>query len=70
MFGHSAGIIIFSGGYKMSYVIAVASTADLPYEYLKEHDIPFIRYGYTMDGKSYEDDCKEETKANIYAQMR
>lgn len=54
----------------MSYVIAVASTADLPYEYLKEHDIPFIRYGYTMDGKSYEDDCKEETKANIYAQMR
>lgn len=54
----------------MSYMIAVASTADLPAEYLEAHNIPFIRYGYTIDGELFEDDCKEASKQHIYTEMR
>ena len=52
------------------YIIATASTCDLTKEYLAEHKIPFIRYSYVMDGKDYEDDCSEETRQDIYRQMR
>jgi DegV family protein with EDD domain len=54
----------------MSYVIAVASTADLPREYLDEHGIPFIKYGYSIDGEFYEDDCEEASKQHVYDEMR
>ena len=36
------------GGFMNKYVIATSSTADLPAEYLKEHNIPFISYTYTI----------------------
>ena len=52
------------------YIIATASTCDLTKEYLTEHKIPFIKYSYVMDGKDYEDDCSEETRRDIYRQMR
>ncbi|HEX2939364.1 MAG TPA: hypothetical protein VHO66_10700 [Ruminiclostridium sp.] len=48
------------------FIIAAASTADLPAEYFTEHDVPVIRYTYIMDGKPFEDDCKEETREKIY----
>ncbi len=54
----------------MSYVIATASTADLPREYLDEHLIPFISYSYTVNGKPEMDDCQEESRAAIYTGMR
>ena len=52
------------------YIIATASTADLPAEYFKEHDIPYISYTYTVDNKPYVDDCREETRAATYTAMR
>lgn len=53
-----------------NFIIAAASTADLPVEYFTEHDIPFISYTYTMNDDLLEDDCKEETRAYIYKRMR
>lgn len=53
-----------------NYIIATASTADLPREYLEEHDIPFISYTYIMNDTIYEDDCREETRQKIYKDMR
>lgn len=52
------------------YIIAAASTADLPAEFFKEHDVPLISYTFTVGGQFYTDDCREETKAAIYRQMR
>ena len=52
------------------YIIATASTCDLKRDYLESHDIPFISYSYVMDGREYEDDCREETRQQTYEQMR
>jgi len=52
------------------FIIAAASTADLPAEYFAEHNVPLIRYSYTLDGELFEDDSKEETRENIYQRMR
>ena len=52
------------------FIIAAASTADMPAEYFTEHNVPVIRYAYTLDGKLFEDDCKEESREQIYQQMR
>ncbi len=52
------------------YIIAAASTADLPAEYFTEHNIPMIRYSYTIDSDPFDDDCKEETRAYTYRRMR
>lgn len=52
------------------YIIATASTADMPAEYLQEKEIPFISYTYMIDDVVYEDDCKEETKQELYEKMR
>lgn len=55
---------------EQDYIIATASTCDLPREYLDEHHIPFISYSYVMDGVDHEDDCREETRMDTYKQMR
>lgn len=52
------------------YIIATSSTSDLTREYLDEHSIPFISYTYTIGDKLYEDDCREETRLNVYRGMR
>lgn len=52
------------------FIIATASTCDLPREFLEEHDVPFIPYSYTIDDKAVEDDCREETRKEIYKRMR
>ena len=52
------------------YIIACASTADLPDTYYKEHNIPVIRYTYAIGTEVFEDDCKEESRAKAYADMR
>ena len=52
------------------YIIATSSTSDLPRTWLDRHDIPFIPYSFTMDGKEMTDDCREESRAAIYAGMR
>lgn len=52
------------------FLIAAASTADLPAEYFIEHDVPLISYTYTMDEKVFIDDCKDESRAKIYERMR
>ena len=55
---------------EQDYLIATASTCDLTREYLDEHHIPFISYSYVLDGKDHEDDCREETRSDIYKKMR
>ena len=52
------------------FIVATASTADLPREFLEEHDVPFISYTYIMNEELYEDACREETKNEVYKKMR
>ena len=52
------------------YIIATSSTADLPRTWLDEHNIPFIAYNYTVNDEGREDDCREESRAAVYAGMR
>ena len=52
------------------YIIATSSTADLPRTWLDRHRVPFIAYSYTVNDRICEDDCREESRAAIYAGMR
>ena len=52
------------------YIIATASTSDLPRTWLEKHGVPFIPYEYTIDDIVYEDDCREESRAKVYQGMR
>lgn len=52
------------------FIIATASTSDLDINWLTKHDIPFIPYTYLLDGKYNYDDCRVETKKNIFDAMR
>ncbi|MBQ6594311.1 MAG: DegV family protein [Clostridia bacterium] len=52
------------------YIIATSSTADLPREYLEEHQIPFISYTYTVNGEIRQDDCREESRDANFKGMR
>lgn len=53
-----------------NYIIAAASTADIPREYFEKHNIPFISYTYIVDNEPIEDDCREESRQEAYEQMR
>lgn len=52
------------------YIIATASTSDLPRTWLDEHGVPFIAYGYTIGNELFEDDCREESREAVYEGMR
>ncbi|WP_164919098.1 MULTISPECIES: DegV family protein [Acutalibacteraceae] len=52
------------------YVIAAASTADLPREFFEEHDVPLISYSFMLGDKICEDDCREKSREEMYRQMR
>ncbi len=43
------------------YVLTCCSTADMPYEYFKKRNIPFVCFHYNMDGKEYPDDLGGQT---------
>ena len=38
------------------YVLTCCSTADMPHEFFKKRDIPFVCFNYNMDGEEYLDD--------------
>ncbi len=46
------------------YIIAAASTADLPDTYFTEHEIPLIRYSFSIGMDVFEDDEWEEIDIN------
>lgn len=52
------------------YVIAAASTADLPDTFFTEHHVPLIRYSYSIGTESFEDDCTEASRQKAYEDMR
>lgn len=52
------------------YIIATSSTSDLPHTWLEAHNVPFISYTYTIGDQLFEDDCREESRAAVYAGMR
>ena len=52
------------------YIIATSSTSDLPRTWLDAHQVPFIPYSYTVGDKLMEDDCREESRAQVYEGMR
>ena len=52
------------------YIIATSSTSDLTRDWLDSHKIPFIPYTFTIGNDLHEDDCREESRAAIYAGMR
>lgn len=39
-----------------NYVLTCCSTADMPYGYFKERNIPFVCFHYILDGEDYLDD--------------
>lgn len=41
---------------KGTFLLSCCSTADLPKAYFDEHEIPYVCFHYTMDGKEYPDD--------------
>ncbi|MBO7387567.1 MAG: DegV family protein [Lachnospiraceae bacterium] len=55
---------------EQNYIVATASTADRTREYLEEHKIPFISYSYVIGDESYEDDCLDSTRDEVYKKMR
>ena len=55
---------------EQNYIIATASTSDLTREYLEAHHIPYIPYTYEIDGVVYEEDCREETRQEVFRKMR
>lgn len=52
------------------FIIATVSTSDLSADYMKEHNIPFISYTYSIDEEILVDDCTEESRINLYKAMR
>lgn len=52
------------------YIIATASTSDLPRTWLDEHGVPFIPYSYVIGGEPVSDDCREESRMAVYRGMR
>jgi len=48
------------------YVLTCCSTADMPYEYFKERNIPFVCFHYNMDGKEYLDDLGQTMSFEIF----
>jgi DegV family protein with EDD domain len=52
------------------YIIATSSTSDLPRTWLEAHNVPFIPYTYTVGDRLCEDDCREESRAAVYKNMR
>ena len=53
-----------------NFIIATSSTCDLPRTWLDEHNVPFISYSFTINDEPAVDDCREESRAAIYAGMR
>ncbi|MBL4934807.1 DegV family protein [Clostridium sp. YIM B02515] len=39
-----------------NYVLTCCSTADMPYDYFKQRNIPYVCFHYVLDGKEYPDD--------------
>ena len=48
---------------KPSFILSCESTADLPYSYMHEREIPVLFYSYTVDGVDYEDDMGRDPTA-------
>ncbi len=52
------------------YVLSCCSTADLGLEYLKERELSFIGFHYTLDGVTYTDDLEQTmTYAEFYQRL-
>ena len=52
------------------YIVAAASTADLPLQYFQQNEVPVIKYRYSIGLDEYEDDCKNVSRRKAYADMR
>ena len=52
------------------YIIAAASTADLPHTFFETHKVPCIRYTYSIGMDVFEDDCREDSRQAAYEKMR
>ncbi len=52
------------------FIIATASTSDLDREYLDKHGIEFIPYTYMLDGRTFYDDCRSDTRKSLFDAMR
>ena len=52
------------------YIIAAASTADLPDTYFTAHHVPVIRYSYSIGMEIFEDDCTDASRQKAYEDMR
>lgn len=52
------------------FILATSSTADLDIAFLKQHNIPFISYTFTIDQNEYIDDATAQMKDFLYSQMR
>lgn len=48
------------------YILSCCSTADMPYEYFTEKNIPFICFHYILDGQEYPDDLGKTIPLDTY----
>lgn len=48
------------------YILSCCSTADMPYEYFKEKNIPYICFKYILDGQEYSDDLGQTISFEEY----
>ena len=55
-----------------NFILSCESTADLPYSYLQEKNVPVIFYNYTIDGIEYEDNAgrSKQAKEEFYAKIK
>ncbi len=55
-----------------NFILSCESTADLPYSYLQEKNVPVIFYNYTIDGIEYEDNAgrNQRAKEEFYAKIK
>ena len=51
------------------YIIVTDNMADLPEEYIKEHNLPVMHLSYLMNGVCYDGENRQDT-GEFYAQMR
>lgn len=52
------------------YILSCCSTADMPYEYFRVREIPYVCFHYILDGKEYPDDLGQTISfADFYSRI-
>ena len=54
-----------------NYILTCCSTVDMPLDYLKDRDIPFVSFHFNLDGKDYPDDLGQSVSfEDFYSRIK